>query len=223
MLAGSYASTCSATFVTNARSRRCWPRSRCCSPPSPSPRRRRSRRSRLDLRWSRAHRAWQPWRCPFAQQGDGGIHVARRSPRGAFLHSIMPAWVASRSSLTMLAVMVAVDIAGFLSDVDVRDAGTAAPKLDLGGGATRRRRRRSRPSRPRQLGLLGGELLRRDHLARIGDGVGDRLEEQRARADRIVVARHDVIGVIGVGVGIRQTDDRDLEAAGFPSRRGPRR
>ena len=75
------------------------------------------------------------------------------------------------------------------------------------GARLGRRRRRCRPVRRR------GHLLRR-HLALAGgDAVGDRLHDQAARADRVVVARDDVVGLVGIAVRVDERDDRHAEPA----------
>ena len=86
----------------------------------------------------------------------------------------------------------------------------------LGGAAPRKpparprlSDRRSRRSRCR----CRGHLLRR-HLALAGgDAVGDRLHDQAARADRVVVARDDVVGLVGIAVRVDERDDRHAEPA----------
>ena len=59
----------------------------------------------------------------------------------------------------------------------------------------------------------GGELLL-GHLALArGDAVGDRSHDQAARADRVVVARNDEVGLVRVAVRVDERDDRDAEPA----------
>src|SRR5204863_1338834 len=66
------------------------------------------------------------------------------------------------------------------------------------------------------LGLLAGALLLgAEDGAALGDDVADRLGDQRARPDRVVVAGHDVVDAVGVAVGVDQTDDRDAQALGL--------
>ena len=58
-----------------------------------------------------------------------------------------------------------------------------------------------------------GHLLRR-HLALAGrDAVGDRLHDQAARADRVVVAGNDVVGLVRITVRVDERDDRHAETA----------
>ncbi len=54
-------------------------------------------------------------------------------------------------------------------------------------------------------------LLRAEHAVAIGDDLTDRLRDQRARADRVVVARHDEVDAVRVAVGVDQPDDRDAQ------------
>ena len=72
-------------------------------------------------------------------------------------------------------------------------SGARAAARRLGAGASSRR------------GSAGGPV---DHVA---DGVRD----QRAGADRVVVARHDVVDAVRVAVGVDQADDRDPQALGL--------
>ena len=67
---------------------------------------------------------------------------------------------------------------------------------------------------PLPLAVRGrGHLLRR-HLALAGgDAVGDRLHDQAARADRVVVAGDDVVGLVGIAVRVDERDDRHAEPA----------
>src|SRR5438876_4071395 len=58
-------------------------------------------------------------------------------------------------------------------------------------------------SRPLLLGAELGVLLRHD--------VADRVDDQLARADRVVVARDDVVDGTRVAVGVDEADDRDLQ------------
>ena len=59
----------------------------------------------------------------------------------------------------------------------------------------------------------GGELLL-GHLAlACSDAVGDRSHDQAARADRVVVARNDEVGLVRIAVRVDQRDDRDAEPA----------
>ena len=55
-------------------------------------------------------------------------------------------------------------------------------------------------------------LLGAEDGAALGDHVADRLRDQRAGADRVVVARDDVVDAVRVAVGVDQADDRDPQA-----------
>ena len=46
----------------------------------------------------------------------------------------------------------------------------------------------------------------------LGDDLADRLRDQRARADRVVVAGDHEVDAVGVAVGVDQADDRDAQA-----------
>ena len=66
------------------------------------------------------------------------------------------------------------------------------------------------------LGLLARLLLLgAEDLAALGDDVADRLGDQRAGADRVVVARDDVVDAVRVAVGVDEADDRDPQALGL--------
>ena len=68
------------------------------------------------------------------------------------------------------------------------------------------------------LGLLtlalepGALLLLAEHVVPLRDDVADRPRDQRARADRVVVAGDHVVDPVGVAVGVDQPDDRDPQA-----------
>ncbi len=49
----------------------------------------------------------------------------------------------------------------------------------------------------------------------LGDDVGDRLDDQLAGLERVVVARHDDVDAVGVAVGVDEADDRDAKALGL--------
>ena len=66
------------------------------------------------------------------------------------------------------------------------------------------------------LGLLARLLLLgAEDLAALGDHVADRLRDQRAGADRVVVARDDEVDAVRVAVGVDEADDRDPQALGL--------
>ena len=69
------------------------------------------------------------------------------------------------------------------------------------------------------LGLLAGALLlgpeRREAL---GDDVADRLRDDRAGLDRVVVARDHVVDPVRVAVRVDEADDRDPQALGLLDR-----
>ena len=56
-----------------------------------------------------------------------------------------------------------------------------------------------------------GHLVRRDALLAGLDPVGDRAHDQRARADRVVVARDHVLGLVGIAVRVHERDHRQAE------------
>ena len=73
-----------------------------------------------------------------------------------------------------------------------------------------------RALRPRPgflLGLLARAfLLGAEHRVALGDDLADRLRDQRAGADRVVVAGDDEVDPVGVAVGVDEADDRDAQA-----------
>ena len=76
----------------------------------------------------------------------------------------------------------------------------------------------------RGLRLLGRrrlELLRRDLVLAGLDRVGERADDEVARADRVVVARDDVVGLVGIAVRVDERDDRNAEPARLVARRAP--
>ena len=66
------------------------------------------------------------------------------------------------------------------------------------------------------LGLAAGAvlLLAEEGLALLHD-VADRMRDDRAGADRVVVARDDELDAVGVAVRVDQADDRDAQALGL--------
>ena len=84
-------------------------------------------------------------------------------------------------------------------------------------GASGRRLLGGRLGRGRLLGgcavavAVAGHLLRRHLALPGGDAVGDRLHDQAAGADRVVVAGDDVVGLVRVAVGVDERDDRHAE------------
>ncbi len=66
------------------------------------------------------------------------------------------------------------------------------------------------------LGLLARAfLLGAEHGVPLGDDLADRLGDQRAGADRVVVAGDHEVDPVGVAVGVDQADDRDPQAPGL--------
>ena len=59
---------------------------------------------------------------------------------------------------------------------------------------------------------LGGEVLRRDLALAGGDAVGERADDERARADRVVVARDHEVGLVGIAVRVDERDHRQVQA-----------
>ena len=69
------------------------------------------------------------------------------------------------------------------------------------------------------LGLLAGALLLGpERLVALRDDVADRLRDDRAGLDRVVVARDHVVDAVRVAVGVDQADDRDPQALGLLDR-----
>ena len=133
------------------------------------------------------------------------------------MQSIIPAPVWSRSSLTRLALIVVLTA---LSPPSRPCCGSPLaparpPEARLGRRASCVSARlvvRLRHPRPR-LGWRRRELGRRDLRLPGRDAVRDDLRDQVRRADRIVVSGDDEVGLVRVGVGVDQADDRDAEAA----------
>ena len=69
------------------------------------------------------------------------------------------------------------------------------------------------------LGLLAGALLLGpERLVALRDDVADRLRDDRAGLDRVVVARDHVVDAVRVAVRVDQADDRDPQALGLLDR-----
>ena len=69
------------------------------------------------------------------------------------------------------------------------------------------------------LGLLARSLLLgAERLVALRDDVADRLRDDRAGLDRVVVARDHVVDPVRVAVGVDQADDRDPQALGLLDR-----
>ena len=69
------------------------------------------------------------------------------------------------------------------------------------------------------LGLLAGALLLGpERLVALGDDVADRLRDDRAGLDRVVVARDHVVDPVRVAVRVDEADDRDPQALGLLDR-----
>ena len=83
-------------------------------------------------------------------------------------------------------------------------------------------RDRSRLTTTGTAASLGDDLrdvgLRDVPAATLDDGVGDDAAHERDRADGVVVGRDDVVDVIGIGVGVDQADDRDVQTLGLADR-----
>src|SRR5918994_2691574 len=133
---------------------------------------------------------------PFVRRISSALSMSPSASCSAFLQSIIPAPVRSRSSLTCFAVISAI---------------ASALVLDRFGGS---------------LGLFGNDELglgldlgtggaRHDGLAALlpalGEGVGDQPGDQRDRADRVVVAGDHEVHLVGITVRIDDRDDRDAE------------
>ena len=65
----------------------------------------------------------------------------------------------------------------------------------------------------RWLLLLLLHLLLRDALLAGLDAVGDHARDQAARADRVVVPRNRIVGLVGIAVRVDERDDRHAEPA----------
>ena len=73
------------------------------------------------------------------------------------------------------------------------------------------------------LGLAAGALLLlAEGPAPLRDHVADRARDDVAGADRVVVARDDVVDAVRVAVRVHQADDRDAQALGLAHRDGLR-
>ena len=69
------------------------------------------------------------------------------------------------------------------------------------------------------LGLLAGALLLGpERLVALRDDVADRLRDDRAGLDRVVVARDHVVDAVRVAVRVDEADDRDPQALGLLDR-----
>src|SRR5262249_19745866 len=69
------------------------------------------------------------------------------------------------------------------------------------------------------LGFAAGGLLRvAELLVALADDRRDRLDDQLARADRVVVAGDDELDRVGIAVRVDEADDRDTEARGLADR-----
>ena len=58
-------------------------------------------------------------------------------------------------------------------------------------------------------------LLGAEHRVSLGDHLADRLGDQRARADRVVVAGDHELDPVRIAVGVHQAHDRNAQAAGL--------
>src|SRR5690606_24258700 len=165
----------------------------------------------------------------------------------AFLHSIMPAPVRSRSSLTWDAVICAMGVPlVLLSAAAPAWRGRATPALLGGGGLGRSRRVAGGGGFRFRLVTCSGFLLRRGllgcatRLVAVGlagvevfladagrgrrsclafqHGVGGGARVQLDRADGVIVARDGVVDQRRVVVGVDHGDNRDAELLGFLDR-----
>src|SRR6185312_5416644 len=140
----------------------------------------------------------------------------------AFLQSIMPAPVFSRSSLTSDAVISA--ILQLHQYKWGRSCGPA-PELVRGGPALFGRRCLG----ARAVGLGGGNIVGRRlvELAHVAAGSGDlgadavehrgrhQVAIERHGADRVIVARDREVDAVGIGVAVEHRHDRNAALAGF--------
>src|SRR5215218_9181086 len=145
------------------------------------------------------------------------------------LHSIIPAPVSSRSSFTRLTGISAILLALL--------RGSGFSLLGPGGLVRDRVRTRRLPDRGVRLGgdlffihdlrlldatvrgaAAGGHLLERHAPFPRLDRIGDDAADQAARADRVVVPRDHVVGVVGIAVRVDERDHREPEAARLPDR-----
>src|SRR6185436_17711718 len=159
------------------------------------------------------------------------VFASSKSPfasLSAFLHSIMPAPVWSRSFFTMSAVIAVVAIA-----VSPEPKKTPAPirgrRLSgellrgLRGSRGRFAARPLRPPGPARIRFLRGGVLGRfagvlgvDRLLHVAAGdhrVGDPRREQPDRAQRVVVAGNDQVDFVGIAVGVDDANHRNLQLA----------
>src|SRR3989442_627035 len=152
---------------------------------------------------------------PFSRSRRTAASMSPFVSWSARLQSIIGAPVRSRSSLTSAAEISAIR-SHFLGnvllarrllarrDLFVVALGHRRLLLLLGGGGAVRRRRREVGGRPL---LLSG-----------CDAVGDHPHDQLARADGVVVAGNDVVGLVWIAVRVDERDDRQAEPARFPHR-----
>src|SRR5579862_4642722 len=129
---------------------------------------------------------------PFSRSRTIAASMSPFVSTSACLLAIIPAPVRSRSSLTSAAAISAIGDRHLLRDL--RLAGLER-RLLLGLGRARL------------------EVLRLHFLLAGLDGVGDHSGDQRARADGVVVAGDDVLGLIGIGVRVDERDHGQPETA----------
>ncbi len=155
----------------------------------------------------------------------------RPASASAFLHSIIPAPVRSRSSFTSCALISAI---GVSSPASARPRGPgrvgddrlglrAAARLGggrggRGGGSGLGRRGGCRGGLRRGLGLdLGTGGARHDGFAALLPSLDERVRDQtgdeRDRTDRVVVARDHEVDLVGIAVRVHDRDHRDAELA----------
>src|SRR5579864_9407741 len=134
---------------------------------------------------------------PFSRRRTIAASMSPFVSCSACLQAMIPAPVRSRSSFTRLAEISAIN------GLDLLGRGR------LLGLVLRRRRFR--------LGAVRGrlEVAHADLLLALLDRVGDDARDQRARADGVVVARDDVVRLVGVAVRVNERNDGHVETAGL--------
>ena len=155
------------------------------------------------------------------------VVASSRSPLASWraaLHSIMPAPVRSRSCLdegggdldamTILSQSRARQVRSGASVLRGRRARrTASLGLLEPGRDDRRRGRRGVRARPWRRAAASAACGRFGDAAAREHRVGDAGREQPDRAQRVVVARNDVVDFVRIAVGVDDADHRNLELA----------
>src|SRR5437763_4473494 len=169
---------------------------------------------------------------PFLRRMVRASSMSPLASTSAALTSIMPAPVCSRSSLTIFAVISAIDTSATCSGARL---GRRRPKRPL--LHTQRRRKllgnrgrrshhfgRNRFGRHRRFGrslfglVLGSDVPLLGDVVALEHSVGDLLREQADRADRVVVARNDVIDVFRIAVRVDDGHHGDAQLLRFLDR-----